>query len=72
MTCLAVVKLKRPGVERVLNGQMGMTFIVDEFTDSVGGGRVAHVRDYRFLPDNQFQVWSIPEYGYEVLHEAGS
>jgi hypothetical protein len=53
------------GVDRVLDGALGMTFVVDRFTDGQAG-KVAHVRDYRHRP---FQIWSIPADGYEIVGE---
>lgn len=69
---MRVIKLKKDGLHRVLNGTEGMTFIVDKFTDTVDDrGQVAHVRDYRYGPQNQnpipFQIWSIGSEGYEEI-----
>lgn len=63
-----VARLTRDGLGRVLNGKIGMTFIVDKFTDTTGGKKVAHVRDYRYPGDHYpFQIWSIGPEGYEIL-----
>jgi hypothetical protein len=53
------------GVARVGEGALGMTFVVDGFTDGQAG-KVAHVRDYRRRP---FQIWSIPADSYEIVGE---
>jgi len=63
-----IVRINELGVRRVLNGEAGMHFIVDKYTDRVGGGRMAHVRDYRFASKPRgFQVWSIGDEGFEVV-----
>ncbi len=63
----AVIRLLPEGLPRVLNGQVGMTFIVNEFTEGAYGP-VAHVRDYRFVSDaSKFQVWSLAGDQYEVV-----
>jgi hypothetical protein len=66
----SVVIVNKAGIDRVLRGEPGMTFVVDEFTNGVLGP-VAHVRDYRFPPSQlkakPFQIWSIPFDGYEVV-----
>jgi hypothetical protein len=60
------------GVERVLDGALGMTFVVDHFTEGQSGN-VAHVRDYRHIGMHSltpsFQMWSIPADGYEIVGE---
>lgn len=64
-----VIKINAKGCARVLNGMVGMTFIVDKFTAGRAGfGMVAHVRDYRY-PGNRrlFQIWSINSYGYDIV-----
>ena len=62
------VKLTEAGVPRVLYGTVGLTFIVDHFTEGGAGTRVAHVRDYRFPTEHKdHQIWSIGEDGYEVI-----
>lgn len=62
-----IVRINERGVARVLNGEVGMHFIVDHYTDRVSGGKVAHVRDYRFTKKHEgFQVWSIGDDGYEA------
>jgi hypothetical protein len=59
----------REGLSRVLEGTVGMTFVVDHFTDTVDNrGQIAHVRDYRYSGgplDRPFQIWSIGPEGYE-------
>jgi hypothetical protein len=61
-----VVKLTN--TRRVLGGTVGMTFIVDKFSDSPHGP-VAHVRDYRYHGGHRpFQVWSVPADDYEVIN----
>jgi hypothetical protein len=66
---MQTIKLTEKGLERVLNGSVGMTFVVDSFTDGVKG-KVAHVRDYR-IPQNgkAFQIWSISADGYELIRK---
>lgn len=69
---IRVVRLKKEGLDRVLNGTVGMTFIVDRFTDTVDDrGWMAHVRDYRYGrgTDSPYQVWSIGPDGYEEIKE---
>jgi hypothetical protein len=60
------------GVARVLDGALGMTFVVESFTDGEAG-KVAHVRDYRHAWTHHlgraFQIWSIPADGYEIVGE---
>lgn len=68
---MIIVKINKQGISRVLNGEVGMTFIVDKF----GGvsGKTAHVRDYRFDNTNHngkdYQIWSIGYEGYEEIKE---
>lgn len=65
---MVVVKIVgQEGLARVLSGMVGMTFVVDKFTDGARG-RVAHVRDYRY-PNRPggFQIWSIGAEGYEEI-----
>lgn len=72
----AIVRLTSAGVGRVLNGQAGMTFEVDAFSqypgkgDQPAGQQMVHVKDYRF-PDEalgrKFQVWSLGEGHYEMV-----
>lgn len=68
---MTVVKLTEEGVQRVLQGRAGMTFLVDKFTPSsqADGREVAHVRDYRFSKDNVrgFQIWSLGPRDYTVV-----
>lgn len=72
---MRVVRLKEKGLDRVLNGTVGMTFIVDKFTDTVDDrGQMAHVRDYRFRREHwqtskMYQIWSIGPEGYEEVME---
>lgn len=63
-----IARLTPAGVERVLDGAAGMTFIVDAITDGHGGRRIAYVRDYRFKGDyREFQIWSIGPEGYQLV-----
>lgn len=67
---MRIVRLTKDGLDRVLNGVVGMTFIVDSFTDTVDNrGQMAHVRDYRFGfgKYNAYQIWSIGPEGYEEI-----
>lgn len=72
MKMMHIAKLKQEGLARVLDGRVGMTFIVDKFTDGVAG-KVAHVRDYRWPPETNmgrpFVIWSIAADGYELITE---
>lgn len=62
-----VVRLNQRGVNRVLNGSQGMTFIVDNFTPGLQG-EVAHVRDYRYPGDHRpFQIWSLAAPDYDII-----
>lgn len=66
---MRVVTLKQGGLSRVLDGRVGMTFVVDRFTDTVDHrGQMAHVRDYRY-PGTYFpwQVWSLGPGDYEEV-----
>lgn len=67
---MIIIKINKEGCNRVLNGQIGMTFPVDKFTVGVLGP-VAHVRDYRFGPTElravNYQIWSIGADGYEIV-----
>lgn len=64
-----VIKLFQAGCDRVLDSEAGMTFIVDKFTPS-SEGDVAHIRDYRYNSlGRAFQIWSIPNLGYEIIKE---
>lgn len=61
-----VVKINAAGLPRVVDSVVGMTFIVDSFSDTVDDrGKVAHVRDYRC--GYPYQIWSIGPEGYEVV-----
>jgi len=63
-----VVRINEKATVRVLNSMVGMTFIVDHFTDTVDNrGRIAHVRDYRSLPNERYHIWSIGPEGYEIV-----
>ncbi len=64
-----IVRINAIGVLRVLDGEVGMHFIVDHYTQRVDGGdKVAQVRDYRFADNYRgFQLWSIGTAGYEVV-----
>lgn len=70
---MEVVMINDRALDRVMNGQAGMTFVVDMFTYNIGdGGRTAHVRDYRYNNSNAvngklYQIWSIGPEGYEVI-----
>lgn len=65
---LVIAKLTGTGWTRVLNGKAGMTFIVDKFTPDQNGGRVAHVRDYRWPTSGfPFQIWSLTADQYELV-----
>lgn len=67
-----VVKLRASGIRRVLESKEGMTFPLDYFTESAGGGNVAHVRDYRY-PGNRvsYQIWSLAPEDYDILKSEG-
>lgn len=61
-----VVILTKDGLDRVLEGKHGMTFLVDAVTQGAAGP-VAHVRDYRygdFSIGKHYCIWSIQAYGY--------
>ncbi|MER9652499.1 hypothetical protein NKJ26_03140 [Mesorhizobium sp. M0152] len=65
---MIVVKLNASGLHRVLDGKIGMTFIVDAFTESLSGGNIAHVRDYRYPQEGRpWQIWNIGPEGYDIL-----
>lgn len=74
---MIIVKLLEGGLPRVLNGQVGMTFIVDKFSLRIDTNNqmIAHVRDYRYGKDNYrgFQIWTLGDQlvnlAYEVIHE---
>lgn len=75
---LVVVKLLNP--ERVLDGKVGQTFIVDKFTPSSQPSKntrgVAHVRDYRRGDlfggiRRPYQIWSLGPNDYEIVFEKG-
>lgn len=64
---MQVIRINEKGVARVLNGQVGMTFIVDSWTN-FSGYKVAHVRDYRYKDNNgDYQIWSIASHGFEEV-----
>jgi hypothetical protein len=64
---ITIVELLASGVTRVLNGQAGMTFVVDRFTKSADGGYCAHVIDLRY---NE-QIWTLSPDQYRVIHSLG-
>ena len=67
---MIVIRINEKALSRVMNGQIGMTFIVDEFTDTIDDrGKIAHVRDYRYFNTfgRLYQIWSIDPEGYEVI-----
>lgn len=66
---MTIVKLTFKGTHRVLNGETGLTFIVDSFTGSRSGGLVAHVRDYRYMTNGRPQLWSLSPEHYEVVED---
>lgn len=68
---MQVIKLLEKGLPRVLDGEVGMTFVVEATTKRIAGdGIVAHVRDYRYHNgQNDYQIWSIGPEGYEVVIE---
>lgn len=68
---MIAVNLKRSGLPRVLNGQVGQTFIVDVFSDTIDNrGRMAHVRDYRYASNQyEYQIWSLGPNDYEIVGE---
>ena len=67
-----IARLTKDGTARVLNGEVGMTFIVDEITTN-GLRRIAHVRDYRYPRvvngerHADYQIWSIGPEGYQLV-----
>lgn len=64
---MQIAKINSEGVDRVLRGEVGMTFPVDHFTDSPNG-RIAHVRDYRYAGGGHgFQIWSVAARGYDLI-----
>lgn len=68
MNKFLVIKLTEKGLHRVLNGEVGMTFIVDCFTEALSEkGQVAHVRDYRDPENREYVIWSIGPDGYEIV-----
>lgn len=69
---MTVIRLLSKGLDRVMDGQIGMTFIVDSFTDKVdNSGQVAHVRDYRYgRTIRDYQIWSIGPEGYKIIEES--
>jgi hypothetical protein len=67
MTTVNVIRLLEGGVSRVLNGMVGLTFLVESFTEGVSGP-VAHVRDYRYRSEpSTYQIWSLAADQYELL-----
>lgn len=69
-----IARLTKDGIDRVLSGEEGMTFIVDKITEN-GLRRIAHVRDYRFprMVNGEhhadYQIWSIGPEGYQLVTE---
>lgn len=68
MPTTVVVRPTRMGLRKILDGQEGMVFMVDKFTNGLLGP-VAHVRDYRSGQDSHkgFTIWSLPYDEYEVV-----
>jgi hypothetical protein len=66
---LIIARLTKYPQWRVLNGEVGMTFIVDHFTRGIRGP-IAHLRDYRY-PNKwcPFRIWSVPVDCYQVVNE---
>lgn len=67
---MVVIKLLKAGLPRVLNGEIGITFIVDQLSGTVGYN-VAHIRDYRYSNERKknYSIWSIPADGYEFVNK---
>jgi len=64
-----VIELTEEGLDRVLGGQIGMTFIVDSMSGTAGNA-VVHVRDYRYPTENKpYQIWSISPDGYNFINK---
>lgn len=67
---MKIALINDKGVGRILDGKVGMTFIVDKFTDTIDNrGQMAHVRDYRFTHFNNYEIWSIGPEGYSLIEE---
>jgi hypothetical protein len=65
---MIVARLTEKGLARVLEGKVGMTFIVDRFGGV--GDKVAMLRDYRYPGDHfPYQIWAVGEGGYEIMSE---
>lgn len=66
---METVILTKKGEDRVLRGEAGMTFVVDrDFHRDNDGGRVVHVRDYRYNhPGVAFQIWTLAPEDYVPL-----
>lgn len=69
---MMIAKLTEGGLDRVLDGKVGMTFIVDSITEN-GLRRIARVRDYRYpriingKRHTDYQIWSIGPDGYQLV-----
>lgn len=68
---MTIVKINKKALDRVMDGIVGMTFIVDKFTDTINNRRqIAHVRDYRYNNNGcDYQIWSIGPDSYEIIEE---
>jgi len=65
---MQVAIINKKGIHRVLNGEIGMTFVIDDFTPDRDYHSIAHVRDYRYsCLQREFQIWTIPYDGYELV-----
>lgn len=63
---VAVAILKESGVQRVLDGKIGMTFIIESFSGFEN--RCANVKDYRYPNDvKPYQIWTLPDGGYRLV-----
>lgn len=63
-----IVTVNEIGASRILDCKAGRNFDVDHYTNRISGGRVAHVRDYRYQNEDlgrDFQIWSIGDDGFE-------
>lgn len=64
-----IVRLRLSGLCRVLDGRVGMTFVVAHLTPSASVGQyVAHVRDYRYDSPHGV-IWSLAPYEYDIITE---
>lgn len=72
-TELKVVKLTSRGEARVLDGKVGMTFIVDSWTQRVNTSTpdmvIYHVRDYRYASSMRgpWCIWTLSPGDYELV-----